>query len=76
MVLLDMNMPKMNGFEFLTAMKDHENGKEIPVVIISSKNREECGLEDLSERVNGFINKRYAAEGIHEIIRELFPRAA
>jgi len=76
MVLLDMNMPQMNGCEFITAMREAVSDREIPVVVISAKPREECNLEGLAHRIKGYINKRYAAEGIHDIIRDLFPAAA
>lgn len=76
LVLLDMRMPGMSGCEFLAEMKGSPKGRGIPVVIISSKDRDECGIEELSQHVSGFLNKRYASEGIHEIIGELFPRVA
>lgn len=76
LVLLDMNMPGMSGCDFLSAMKETESGRDIPVVIISSKDRDDCGIEHLSGHVKGFINKRFASDGIHGIISELFPQAA
>lgn len=36
LVTLDLNMPKMNGFELLERIKSNENTRDIPVVILTS----------------------------------------
>ncbi len=47
LVLLDIDMPKMNGFEFCRAFKANDLLREIPVIFIS-------GLEDTEARVAAF----------------------
>ncbi|HEY2348526.1 MAG TPA: response regulator [Puia sp.] len=37
-IFLDLNMPLMNGVEFLTHMKDHPSINRIPIVIFSTSN--------------------------------------
>ncbi len=37
-ILLDLNMPKMNGFEFLKRLKNDSRLKYIPVIIMSTSN--------------------------------------
>jgi two-component system response regulator len=39
-ILLDLNMPKMNGLEALRLMKQNENWKKIPVIIFSNSDYE------------------------------------
>jgi len=42
-IFLDLNMPKMNGYECLQQIKQQENFKEIPVIIITtSSNQKEA----------------------------------
>ncbi|MGK0414544.1 MAG: CheY-like chemotaxis protein [Polaribacter sp.] len=43
-ILLDINIPNLNGIEFLTMLKKHEIFKSIPIVILTSinKNIESC----------------------------------
>ncbi|MQM07353.1 hypothetical protein Taro_040185 [Colocasia esculenta] len=52
-ILTDYCMPEMNGYELLKAVKEHNHGSSIPVVIMSSENDPQrisrcraCGAED------------------------------
>lgn len=40
LVLMDVRMPKMDGFEACKALKQHEKTKDIPVVFLSAKGQE------------------------------------
>jgi two-component system chemotaxis response regulator CheY len=37
LVLTDINMPRMNGMQFLSALKENRDWKQIPVLIISTE---------------------------------------
>lgn len=57
-ILLDLNMPKMNGFEFLNALESELNGKEIPVFILTSSiDKEDRQRAETFTCVKGFIVK-------------------
>jgi CheY-like chemotaxis protein len=53
LILLDLMMPEMDGFEFVAALRRHEAWREIPVVIITAK---ELTAED-RRRLNGYVEK-------------------
>lgn len=57
LIVLDLNMPKMNGTQTLTALKKDENFKHIPVIIYSTSinpaEKEKC----LSLGAHSFITK-------------------
>jgi len=36
LILLDLNMPRMNGIEFLKTVKNHQGLKKIPVVVLTT----------------------------------------
>ena len=57
LIFLDLNMPKMNGFECLKQLKKSELYKHIPVVILSTSNRR----EDI-ERCRELGAKSYSAK--------------
>lgn len=44
-ILLDMQMPEMNGAETLTAIRAHDWGKNIPVIILTNLGEEEAPAE-------------------------------
>ncbi|MES9855130.1 MAG: response regulator [Sedimenticola sp.] len=47
LILLDINMPEMDGFEVCQRLKQEEKTKDIPIIFVSAFNA-------LSDRVNGF----------------------
>jgi CheY-like chemotaxis protein len=56
-IFLDLNMPKMNGIEFLRILKANETLKYIPTVILTTSNNRKDVLECYSIGVSGYIIK-------------------
>jgi CheY-like chemotaxis protein len=56
-ILLDLNMPKMNGIEFLRIMKHDEMLKLIPVVILTTSRDEQDKIESFNLGVAGYMIK-------------------
>ena len=52
-VLLDLMMPEMDGFEFVTEFRRHESWGAIPIVVITAK---DLSQED-HERLNGYVQR-------------------
>jgi two-component system, chemotaxis family, sensor histidine kinase and response regulator WspE len=57
LVISDIDMPHMNGFEFTRRIKDDAKLKNIPVVIVSYKDREEDRLRGLEAGANYYLTK-------------------
>ncbi len=57
LILLDLNMPRMNGLEFLRLMKSDEELKRIPVIVLTSSKGEQELLETYEHGVVGYIVK-------------------
>ncbi|MFC1792685.1 response regulator [Planctomycetota bacterium] len=69
LILLDLNMPVMNGIEFLKIIKDDSILKSIPVVMLTTSDDERDIAECFDLNVAGYIIKPFDLELFHEIIR-------
>lgn len=56
-IFLDLNMPKMNGLEFLKILKSNPKLKHIPVVILSTSNNHNDLKESYAIGIAGYIVK-------------------
>lgn len=56
-ILLDLNMPKMNGIEFLKVVKVDPSLRRIPVVVLTTSNEERDIVDSFKLRVAGYIVK-------------------
>lgn len=61
LVVLDLMMPEMDGFDFVTEIRRHEEWRKIPVVVITAK---ELTGEDRS-RLNGYVQNIFR-KGVFE----------
>ena len=57
MVISDVDMPRMNGIEFVNQIKRHAELKSIPVIIVSYKDKEEERLAGLQAGANYYLTK-------------------
>ena len=70
-ILLDLNMPKMNGIEFLDIIKEDDSFKHIPVIILTTST-EECDIrEAFKHSVGGYIVKPVDYKNFVEAIRTI-----
>lgn len=57
LILLDLNMPRMNGLEFLKIIKADEDFKLIPVVVLTTSREEQSCVEAFKSGVAGYMVK-------------------
>jgi CheY-like chemotaxis protein len=69
LILLDLMMPEMDGFQFLEEVRKHEAWRSIPVIVITAKT---LTAED-RQRLNGSVEKilQKGAYSREELIREV-----
>jgi CheY-like chemotaxis protein len=57
LVLLDLNMPRMNGIEFLRAIRADEDLRSLPVVVLTTSNDERDKVDAYNLNVAGYLLK-------------------
>ena len=57
LILLDLNMPKMNGLEFLHAIRQDEILKRSPVIVLTTSDEDRDRIEAYNLNVAGYILK-------------------
>jgi CheY-like chemotaxis protein len=68
-ILLDLNMPKMNGIEFLKIAKADEELKKIPVIVLTTSKSDEDRVETFGLSVAGYMIKPTDYKKFMETIR-------
>lgn len=71
LILLDLNMPRMNGFEALEEIKKDPGLRTIPVVVLTTSRTEEDVYRSYDLGVNSFISKPVTFEGLVKSMRVL-----
>lgn len=70
-IFLDINMPKMNGVEFMQALQNDEQHKNLPVVVVSTEGSKERINELTNLGVTEYLRKPVTPEGIVEVVERL-----
>ena len=68
-ILLDLNMPKINGIEFLTALKQDNELRYIPTIILTTSNNRRDVLECYKIGIAGYIIKPLKFDDYVELIK-------
>jgi len=71
LILLDLNMPRMNGIETLGAIRKHPRTRMIPVVVLTSSRLERDLVESYNLGVNSYVVKPVDFEQFVEATREI-----
>ncbi len=70
-VLLDIEMPKMDGFEVLSAVRRDDRLKELPIIMITSRTGEKHQQRALELGVNRFLGKPFQEANLMSTIDEV-----
>jgi CheY-like chemotaxis protein len=70
LVLLDINMPKKNGFEVIQAMKADPGLRALPVVMLTMSDREEDIVRSYASGACSYIRKPVDLAQFHMVVKE------
>ncbi|SEO19565.1 Response regulator receiver domain-containing protein [Nitrosospira multiformis] len=71
LILLDLNMPIMNGIEFLQAVKKNERLRGIPVVVLTTSDDQQDKLNSFNLGVAGYVAKPVDYRHFVEVMRSI-----
>jgi len=71
LILLDINMPRMNGIEFLKIIKQDDRLKRIPVVVLTSSREEQDKMDSFGLGIAGYMVKPADYQKFVEVIRAI-----
>jgi len=69
LVLTDMMMPKLNGFELLQALRTDPDTKKLPVILLSARAGEESRIEGLEAGADDYLIKPFSARELLARVR-------
>jgi two-component system response regulator len=70
-ILLDLKLPKIDGFEVLTLIRADERTRLVPVVILTTSNEDGDRLRGYSLGANSFVRKPVEFDRFIEAVRQL-----
>jgi CheY-like chemotaxis protein len=71
LILLDLNLPRMNGFEVLDAIKEDPELKRIPVVVLTTSQAEQDIIRSYNLHANAYVNKPVDLEQFIRVIKSI-----
>ena len=71
-VLLDWNMPEMDGLETLKAIRADEKLKDIPVIMVTAEAKKENVLTAIQAGANNYVVKPFTPEVLKEKIEKVW----
>jgi CheY-like chemotaxis protein len=71
LILLDLNLPRMDGREVLEALKGDEALRSIPVVVLTTSEAEEDVVRSYALHANAYVTKPVDFDRFIEVVRQI-----
>jgi CheY-like chemotaxis protein len=71
LVLLDLNLPRMDGREVLAAVKGDPDLRQIPVVVLTTSEAEQDVLRSYELHANAYVSKPVDFDRFIEVVRQI-----
>ncbi len=73
LVLLDLLLPKVEGFEVLSYLKKEESTKAIPVIVLTAKAGEEDRQRALDLGADNYMTKPFRPQELWDVLKKYLP---
>ncbi|MGY6529711.1 MAG: response regulator transcription factor [Cyanobacterium sp.] len=74
LVILDIILPKMNGYEVCRSIKSGEKTQNVPVILCSSKKEEFDRYWGMKQGADAYISKPFQASELMKMIKQLLKK--
>jgi two-component system phosphate regulon response regulator PhoB len=74
LIVSDIMLPYVSGHEIVTAVRDHERWREVPILMLTSMTGQRDIVRALDSGANDYITKPFAIEELLARVRRLLPR--
>jgi chemosensory pili system protein ChpA (sensor histidine kinase/response regulator) len=71
LIVLDVEMPRMNGYEFMSSIRTQAKFKDMPVIMLTSRTSKKHRTKAQALGVNGFVTKPYDDEAFIALVKRL-----
>ncbi|MCL5024838.1 MAG: response regulator [Nitrospirae bacterium] len=71
LILLDINMPIMNGIQFMEKMRENGMRSHAPIIVISTEGGEEDTVRAMRLGARGYIVKPFKSESLYDLIEKV-----
>ncbi len=71
LILLDLNLPKMDGREVLEKVKSDDNLRRIPIIVLTTSDADQDILKSYNLHVNCYLNKPVDFDKFFDIIQKI-----
>ncbi len=76
LLLVDIDMPMINGFEFTENIRKHHGMKNVPVIMLSSKQKSSDRIKSFTSGADDYLQKPFNPEELLVRIQSIFRRQA
>jgi two-component system, chemotaxis family, chemotaxis protein CheY len=71
LVLTDWNMPNMDGLEFIRTIRSREEYKDMPILVVTTRNSKMDVIKAMKEGANNFVVKPFGPSALSDKIEKV-----
>lgn len=71
LVITDLNMPIMNGFDFIRSVRGLPKGGGVPIIMLTTESKPEAKAEGKAAGATGWITKPFTPENLINVTKKL-----
>ena len=76
LMILDLNMPDMHGLEVLEFVRGHQNYRETPIIVLTTRDDSSSRQAALAAGATAYMTKPFSPKNLHSQARQLLEKSA